>query len=146
MTAIPAWLIGVNATTVNIIGQTIAANGTLTPGATTSLVGQLDEIEIDITNETENITPMDVRQNNYVIVGEDATITLTEILKRSGTNILAALSSSYDVAQFNLTRGAQSWSFYGTIGGYNEGLRRGKSVGRMPLKIVNIAGANPAYS
>lgn len=145
MTGIPVWILGRHLTTASLTQQLIASDGTFTPGSSWSLLGQLDEIDVETTNELENITPMDVRQNNYVPVSTESTFTLTEILKSNGVNILANAAVAGDYWYVVLTRGGQSWGFYGVVESYNEGLRRRKTTGRLVLKMLNPGIANPAY-
>lgn len=145
MTALPTWLLGRNCTAA-ITPQSIASDGTLTAGSQQTLVGQLDSITIDQTEELEEISPMDIRQKNYVIVASESAFELTEILKSNGTNILAAVGANSDVAYFSLTRGGQSWGFYGVVASYREEIRKGKSTGVLRLQQVYISGGNPTYA
>jgi len=147
MTALPVWLRGQNVTVCAITPQTVASDGTLSAGSTSSLVGTIDTISIRSTIEAEEISPMTTTRTNMVPIKVGTTIVLTEILKSSGTNILAGVgygATSY--AYFALTRGAQSFGFYGLITDYSEEISKGKSTGVMTLEMVDPGSANPVYA
>ena len=153
MTSIPAWLIGKNVTVCNIKPLTIDAAGTISTAASNvDCRLQLDEISIELVNNTEVISGLDERQDNHVIVSSDCTITLVEILKRSGSNILAGIFMGLTLANADwvlvtITRGAQTFTFYGVMTRYSEGIRRGKSVGTLAISSINTVGVtNPAYA
>lgn len=146
MASIPVWLTGKHVTACAVVPQSVATNGTLTPGSSTSLVGSLDEISLNSSPETEEISHLGATYANTVLIRRKQQVTLTEILKSNGTNILAATATAYDVVQVNLTRGAQSWSFYGIVTGYREDIRRGKSTAVMTLDMVDPNTTNPTYS
>lgn len=141
---VPTWLIGKFVTGMAAIGQIVATNGDLSNDTTYSLVTLLDEITPEATNDTENIVPLDVRQNFEVIVGSGQAITLVEILnQQTGTsapagNCLQQLSYAYDIALITFTRSGLVFSGYFTIGSYGESIRRGKSVGTLTCKPAGI--------
>ena len=142
MSAIPNWLVGRNVTSISITPQTVGATtGTLTAGTLVTLAGLLDEISLEQTNETENIAPLDVRQNNEVITGSGTSLTLTEILSaNTGTtyNVLSQAAQSTDIAVVTFTRQGKVWTITGVIGSYSERIVRGKSVGTCNLKPTGI--------
>lgn len=146
MTAIPVWLLGQHVSACAITPQSVAANGTLSAGAASSLVGSLDGIELDSTPELEEISPITTSRLNNVVVKSGTRITLTEILKSNGTNILPAAAVAADYFYVAITRGGQSWAFYGARGTYTESIQRGKSVASLTLEMVDIGSANPTYS
>jgi hypothetical protein len=146
MTAIPTWLRGNHTSVCSITPQSVASDGTLSDGATSSLVGSIDGISINTTAELEEISPMTTTRHNNVIIKSGTSLSLTEILKSNGTNILAAASSVADVFRVNITRGPQSWAFYGVRSTYTEDLQKGKSVGVLTLEMVDINSANPTYA
>lgn len=146
MAQVPAWLLGRHVTAVAVIPQTAASDGTLSAGVSQSLVGQLDEISIDYHANTEEINAMDKVFENNMLVTKGTSVTLHEILKSNGTNLLAALWNTATYAQFTCTRGGQAWSFYGIITSYSEGMRRGKSTASMTLAMVDPNTSNPTYT
>ena len=147
MPDIPAFLTGRNVTACTITPQT-NTNGTLadtTPVAT--MFGHVDEITMSGTKTRENIKAMNTTRRNMVPLDVGTTITVTEILKYSGTNLLAtAWAGSSEYHKILLTRGAQSWTFYGLYVDYEEQLRPGKSTGTAVFEMVDPATANPAYA
>lgn len=144
MPTIPTWLIGKFLTGMTIIGQDVADDGTLSNNTSYILVGLLDEITLTATNDTENIVPLDVRQNFEVIVGSGQAFTLMEILnQQTGVaapqgNCLQQATYTNDICLFTFTRGTLSFSCYGTVGDYSESIRRGKSVGTANFKPAGI--------
>lgn len=160
MVAIPIWLIGKHVSAITITPQDIASDGTLSNNSVgaKSLVGMLDQIEMNQENDLENIQALDIRRNNNVIVGTGTSFTLTQILRQNDvagtpTNILAAvsngmtgLSGGADIHLINITRGGRSFAFYGIARSYNETINRGKSTCRLVVDMVDPGSANPAYT
>lgn len=151
MATIPLWLRGRDIPgggTFTITPQSVnASTGVLSNAASaTSMVGHWDDVAIDSTPETEEISSADATRQNDVILKERTEITITEILKRAGTNILAAAFTGYDYFYVTLTRGGQTWGFYGLRGAYNESISKGKSTGRGVFTMVDPATGNPTYT
>jgi hypothetical protein len=142
---VPPWLLGRHVTTVTLVGMAIDIYGVLTDSDSEALVGQLDEITLTSTPQTENIQAMDIRIANYVILEDDFTLTLSEILKRVNANILYKLQSlGYDYFHAIITRGTDTWDFYGLRGEYAEQLVKGKATGRMTFHCIYPGDFNPA--
>lgn len=145
MAQIPAWLVREFSATITPLAA--ASDGTLTPGSTASLVGQLDSMEVTGNKETENISPMDSYPKNYVPVEIETTFVVTEILKRNGINILAAAYyGPDDYAEFVCARGGQTYDFIGLMNNYTEPLKKGKNTGQLTIQMVAIASGNPTYT
>lgn len=79
MAAIPVWLTGRHVSACAIVPQTLAADGTLSAGASANLVGSIDGIEIDSTPELEEISPITTTRLNHVVIKSGTRITLMEI-------------------------------------------------------------------
>lgn len=148
MSAVPVWLRGRDLAggTLAIYSVAVAANGTITDGASASLLGHWEEIRIEGDTEKEEISSSDATRQHNEILKNMTKVTITEILKRNGTNILAAWSIANDVGKFVVARGAQSWTFYGARGSYNETLNKGKSTGVLTLEMIDPGAVNPAYA
>jgi hypothetical protein len=156
MAIIPTWLLGRHVTAFTAAGVTVAADGTLTTSASSAgnpqnLAGFIDAIDFTASNTTENIQSIDQRRANYVITESETSFTLTEILKTNDSagavkNIFAALSLTYDYALITLTRGGRTWAFTGVIGSYTENINKGKSTGKIELKMVDSGGSNPTLT
>jgi hypothetical protein len=156
MAAVPNWLIGKHVTAITVAGVTAATDGTLTitaasAGNPQSLAGYIDGIDFTIQNTTENIQSIDQRRANYVITESETSFTLTEILKTNDSagapkNILAPIGMLYDYALVTLTRGGRTWSFMSVVGSYSESINKGKSTGKIELKMVDPGTSNPIYS
>lgn len=142
MSLVPNWLIGKYVTSIAAIPQTVGADGTLTPGSSQPLTGLLDEIGLEQYNDTENIVPMDIRQDNELIIGSGARLTLTEILSRTsgtGFNVLSQIGNANDYVSITFTRATRPFVGIFVIKSYSEALRRGKSTGTMTLGPSGIA-------
>lgn len=146
MAQVPLWAIGRHVTVCSLTPQTVGADGTLSDGASTSLVGSLDGVEFSSNPEVEEISPITTTRANDVLVKDRTEITLVEILKHTGTNILAAAVTSATYFKVIITRGAQTWTFYGLRGAYSESLQRGKSTASLTLTMVDPNTTNPAYA
>ena len=137
MAAIPEWLRGRNVTVFSLVPQTDAANGTLTPGTSTSLTGVWEEIDIEVEVETEEISPADANRQNHMIIKDNYRFRCTGILKRSSANQPAAILAANDIFQMNCTRGGQVWSGYFVRGRYSESLRKGRSTWSVELLFTD---------
>ena len=137
MAAIPEWLRGRNVTVFSLVPQTDAANGTLTPGTSTSLTGVWEEIDIEVEVETEEISPADATRQNHMVIKDNYRFRCTGILKRSSANQPAAILAANDIFQMNCTRGGQAWSGYFVRGRYSESLRKGRSTWSVELLFTD---------
>jgi len=157
---IPPWLLGKHVTTVSATPLTVAVDGTYTTGSASTLIGRCDEITFSSRNATENISPMDDRQTNEVIVESATSLTLVEILQSNpiaASNLLAQIAYGYDYNLFTIARAGKTFSFIGVVGDYTESLRKGKSTGTLNVQMVSVSSgingttppayyANPSYS
>ena len=146
MPDIPNWLIGKHVTAFTITPQTVGTAGALSDGTSQSLVGQLDEIQYSYNAQAEEINALDSTRENNVIITKGNGLRLTEILKKIGTNVLASASNISDVQKVIFTRGAQSTTLYGLVTGYNETIRRGKSVADVILSPIDAGTGTYVYS
>lgn len=137
MAAIPVWLRGRNVTTFTLVPQTVAANGTLTPGFSESLAGVWEEIDITVDTQTEEISPADATRQNNVVIKDGYTFRCTGILKANGANQPAAILAANDVFQMNVTRGGQAWSGYFVRSNYRETIRAGRSTWEVTLLFTD---------
>lgn len=142
MAAIPVWLTsGGGPFTAIIVPQTVSTtDGTLSDGTTVALTGVLDDIEFSNNPILENIRPMSSTKANHVLIEDNVSMTLVEIMKSVGTNILAAQNAAAGVFKVTFTRGAQAYVYYGRRGAYNERVANGKSVTRLTLEQVDAGG------
>lgn len=146
MAAIPVWAVGQNCA-FTITPQTVAANGTLSDnGSAVTLTGHLSEASIESTVDLVELSPMDATRRNMVPTTVGTRVDLTELVKKNGTNLLAnqAYTSSY--FKVVITRGAQAFTFYGTLASYGENYSRERVPGRFALDMVDPGVSNPAYS
>lgn len=147
--ALPNWLLGRNVTTVTVSPATVAGDGTFSVGAGVSFTGFIDGIEVNAQNTTENIQSIDQRRANYVITESETSVTLTEILKGNDSsatpkNLLAQIAfNGNDIQQFSMNRGGRVFTFLGVVSTYAENINKGKSTGKMELKMVDPGAANP---
>lgn len=138
MADLPMWAIGKHYTSVILTPLTVnTTSGALTEvtASNVSLFGHLDEINLNITSNVENISPINNDVENNVILETALTYDLTEFEKSVGTNLLAsaffATISSVPVVywKFQLARGAQTFTGYGVMTDYST-----KSAGKGSIK------------
>jgi hypothetical protein len=148
MTAIPVWLTTGNGPfTVVLTPQTVSTtDGTLSDGTTVALTGVLDDIQFASNPQLEDISPMSTTRSNMVRIKENNSVTMTEIMKSAGTNILAAQAAASDVFKVVITRGAQAYTFYGRRGAFTDHPVNGKSAAQLTLEMVDTGAANPGYA
>ena len=129
---VPQWIIGRNVTAFSIAPCTVSAStGVVTVNATQSLSALCEEIALDLENDVENIVPLDVRQDNEVIIGSAARLQLREIM--SPSIVLTSIAVGYDYAQVTFTRAGKAWTGLFVIKGYGETIVRGKSMDQITL-------------
>lgn len=177
-TAIPPWLIGRNATGLTVQRLSTSVAGVFTnvgsvfefvaasPFSGSALWGIIDGVETNLQAAlTENITPVTSPWENTVVLEEDDSFSIFEILRTIGPstsdpNFLSqiwntAQNRSAPYAHMLFTLGNQTWDFYGLIGSYTKEVRKGKNIARMQLRqtdpIDNVGPlfvevANPLYS
>lgn len=164
MATVPIWLLGYGVSTITARAQSVNAAGLLSDsGAAETLVGVIDELSYNGRNVTESINPLTAAVENEVVVEINDFVTLAEILAPDDSSAtvgaygvlpkLWALGGA-DVAgaiQYMLvtvTRGGNTWSFYGISQEYSESIRHGKCVGRLTVQMVDIEASlpNPSYA
>jgi hypothetical protein len=154
MAKIPMWLIGRGVYTLFITPCSLQSNGTLTELTGGNLIGRCDEVSISGRNTLENISPMDSRLANNVVVESETVINLTEIMQSLGQanidNVLALSAMQYDYVRVDIGRNGKTYTFYGVVGEYNENLRKGKCTATLSLHQVNLTNgingmASPTY-
>ena len=145
--SIPQWLVpnGSGPFSVSISPITVDTSGKIESKAEHTLTGVIDSIDIRTRSRVENISPMNRRLVNYVVIDRETSFTLVEILKSKGTNFLASIAVNSSYAMISLTRGEQTWSFVGLVGEYTEKIRRGKSCAALSIVQADIESVNPEY-
>ena len=113
------------------------------PPAVTS--GTLESISYETDLRLEDISPMSIPATNAVPIEYSASVEITEILTTTG-GVLYWLASNYLYANVAIQRGDSYTNFVGAIGSYTEGLRKGKSIGRMTLRSVIMNGRVSLYT
>jgi hypothetical protein len=156
LSVVPIWMTGKAVSTVTVQYASAGSDGTLTLGGSSqSLVGLVDEITYSGSNTVENIAALTSQRDNDVAIEINDSITLSEILRTGANNCFLAYvwnnadnTAGSEYIQVVVTRGGNTWTFVGIMQSYNEGLRKGKTVGRLSVQIVDLgsAVANPAYA
>lgn len=105
--------------------------------------------------EEAEISPLDATETNDVILKDSVSLELTEILQNTtpptGTqNALAAFAAPItgnfltgQVAQFIITRGGKTWSFYGRRSTFSDGGDKAAWKTTLTVKMVGVA---PTYT
>lgn len=147
MATIPGWLTGKGVTAVTITPQTVNnQTGGLTDTTAVPLVGHLDGVAIRTRVTNEEISPMDAVRENYVPIQTGSSFELTEVLKAIGINLLAPAANASLYQKVVLTRGAQTYLFYGIVESYTETIVRGKSVAVLTVQMIDPGSFNPTYT
>jgi len=146
MAQISLWLRGRDLTAITVTPQSVDSSGNLSAGSTSSLYGHVNITDFRSDPAKENISPVTSPFANMMVVEENCTIEIEEILNMNSVNILAAMASSGDYFFVALTRGQQSYGFYSSRGAYSEGVNsKGKNVCRMVFEQIDIGAPNPTY-
>lgn len=143
--AIPPWLVTGNGPFgCTITPHTAAAGGALSPvGSALTLENDLDDVEVTFTDDLENIKPMSKIGANNVGTNEDFEVTLIEIYKDDGSNILPPVAV-YKYFHVVLTLGDETpWEFWGRRNGFRISPKNGKSTFQLGLKRIETGTTNP---
>lgn len=158
MAAIPRWALGLNVTVVSIQPFAAAPDGTLTSGASASvLTAIIDEGELDHDGGAQNVPPLTSNHEANLLIRQNNTYTLTEILRPAANlNILAAVyydtaliggeNIRCDYAKVIITRAGKTFTDYFLMAEYTESIRQGKNVGRMVLMQAEVSGDTVGYA
>jgi len=114
------------------------------------VTGIVDELQATGGYTTENISAITSTKAHHVPIARRDQITVTEIMRTGTTTqgtpgvavgncFLANLWSSAvsRVVRFSFARAGNRFDFYGLMTSYNEALRRGKTVARMTIEMVD---------
>lgn len=146
MAQIPVWAIGQNCA-FTITAQSVAANGGLSDsGSAVTLTGHLSEADLEATTDLVELSPMDALRRNMVPTTVGTRVNFTELVKSNGTNLLAVQAFNGFYKKCVITRGGQSFTFYGVVASYGENYSRERVPGRFALDMVDPAVTNPAYA
>lgn len=159
MVAQPQWFTGKKLTAFTVTPQTVAGDGTLADGTSSSLAGLWDTLEISMAPETEEISAADASNTHNVLLKNNYTCRITTLLRAATTtglvNPMASILSSTSNEVFkivatrksDLTAGAGTavWTFYGLKTGYDETLNKGRSTGVASFAMIDPGTTNPTY-
>lgn len=149
MATIPVWLTPSTGTyTVVITPHTVTTAGVLTSvaSATASLTADVSDLSIELSTRLVEISALTASRENNVQIKNSCRISISEILKNTGSNKLASIASLYTYFLVVITRGAQSFSFYGIFEGYSENLGEPPNTGTLTLAMIDPGAVNPTYA
>lgn len=156
-----SWFTGKHVFSIIATPQSAAASGALTPGTARTFSAIVDEISYNGRSVTEEIAAITSPFENNVIVEQDDSIVVREILRTStdGTGQLLALMTmlaNHDFISWEIKRGytnptvggqVATITFWGVMMSYTETLRKGKCVAEMTIAMIDQVGtANPTYA
>lgn len=147
MATIPLWAIGKHITTCTLTPQTVnTTSGALsdgTPGI--AFYGNLQDVEVESSFTTENISSMDRPFENNVPIESATMLRLTELEKSAGSNLAASAGYGASYFKFTLTRGPQTFTGYGLIKSYKMVGTKPRVTGQLELVAIDIGSSNPTY-
>ena len=154
MATIPTWLLGRHLTAVVVTPQTEGTGGVLTAVTASSavLTTCVDAIRLALNPVVSNVNAVNDTRANNVIEEDDASLVVTEILKKNDTsatptNLLAVQALAYDYFNLTFTRGGRTWGGYFCRGAYSDGVTaKGKNVAEMTFHQVNVGTASLTYT
>lgn len=158
MPVIPTWLLGQNVSAFVVTGVTVGSDGTLADATGTgiqAMSGLWDEVSLEYTPQTEEISAADSVRLNNVIVKKASRLRITQLMQKAkasgqasdnAINPLNHIAATYDFAKTVFTRGSKTWTGYWLVAGYEEGLRAGRSTCSITLEMIDTGAANPALS
>ena len=134
----------------------VASTGSSTadPPTIATTAGLVDEIDLRVRKVEENISAVTETHANHVVIALDYELIVTEILRQGANNCLwanlwTAVDATQDLSRIvrvTFARAGNRWTGFLLMQSYPELLRRGKTVGRMRLQMVDPGQANLAYS
>lgn len=149
MATIPLWLIGRTVTAVVVTPQIANSAGVLSNSVlgAQSFTTVVDEIQYSGSVTTAEISALTAARQNPVVIEEDGTMVVTEIMRSAAGSVIAAAiwtATTGDPAWalFQFSRGGNSISMYGLLTRYEETVTRGKSVARLTIRIVDDRAAS----
>lgn len=147
MGAIKRWLTGKNLATAMIVPCTVNSAGVITEGTGKSLLGRCEGLSIRHRTVTDQIMSVDDIIANNVVLYDDYTITIKEILtQKTGSTYEPALPSLYytaDLFKITIAKGGKQYVIYGIrseMDDSHEG--HGKQTSSMTLVAVNVNADN----
>ena len=150
MAAVPVWLLGRHLTAVTLTQQSVAADGTLTPGtgsAIKTLTALCNRVKLRSNPMLEDVGPVNKTKANNVILQDDFTLEIEVLLKSSGENPLAAAVTASDYFVCVFTRGGQTWTQTVVRGEFDDGVEnQGKNTSTLVLHCADISATNPVLS
>lgn len=147
--ALQPWLLGRHVTSVLVHVQTYnnatgaLADAAVTAGNVSQLVvttGVVDEIRLDATRETENISPSNSQRSHAVPIKTGFSLQLSEVMRSSVAGCLLAnvwFAGPTNYVRFAFARAGKTWAGYFLMTSYDETIVRGKNVARMSLVFVD---------
>ena len=150
--ALPLPALGKSLSVFAATGYTSDAFGNLTAGVGFDVRGGVDEYDFEDNPEKENIVPMYIAQANHVIIREDWSLTVTEILAdhtqvpSPQSSKLLALANLYQIMGFTWQQAGNIWGYFGTRGRITRAGRAGKNTVVMVFDhYARTDAPNPTY-
>lgn len=144
MTNIPSWLLGKHTISVTVTGFTADSTGILTASTSGSLIGQIDSLEITSDPESDEISSADNPIKHHVVVAEDSSIRMTEILRLPvSQQVLPYMAANFTYMKVVYARGVggalHTFTYWGSRGQYKDGLPgKGKGTAELSLNQIDI--------
>lgn len=133
------WAIGKHLYQLLLTPQSISTVGALTNTTPTrEFFGHLQEVELDLSYELENISPMDRPVTNMVPIELNSVVRFTELEKYSGTNLAAAAAFGFSYFKYSIIRGAQTFIGFGALQSYKMTGTKNRITAQMELAMIDV--------
>lgn len=156
MATIPTWLIGKYVSNLIVTPQTVTAAGLLGDGSALSLIastgtppsasftaGLVDEVELETTNTTENVSAINRTRAHHVVLTTGYSMVISEILRTTVNDSLLAsawfaASGGFGIVKLDFRRARLKYLLYAVMTSYTESIQRGKNVGRLVCSPLDV--------
>jgi len=153
MPSIPNPFLGRNISSLAIVPGTIDATGSWSDGTSKSILAVSENIRKTQRNELENISAINARRKNYVIIESETQYVIEGFIlandataATSTTNPVNNYVQVYDYLKLTFGRAGLTDTFYSVVESYEEQWVKGKCTFTLTVTMVDPGTANPVLT
>ena len=140
MAVVQPWKLGVDLTSVTLTGQTVGADGTLTPSTVYTLTALIDSLAVEDEVETVEVRAVNSTARTELMIGTGVTVRVREIKKRNAASKVGLLKKNFTHAVLEYIEGTETRNITGLIGNVSDGTRdKGQNNAEVVLLPCGIA-------